>query len=1364
MPAPKAQKKSKKPAPEEPELPNPFATGKGKGSKTDAAAIAAAAAEAEKKRADTRTLLAGASWTGKLPQTLFNEHVQKQATWQKPDYSVRQTPNGFTGAVTLRQKNPKTQEITVLPPIIPPRPYMEEKGAQPSAVEARHFAATYALFRVCNMKNMAMALPPQYRDLWRGDFAELKKEAVAQGNGYLYEADPFLAVKNRDEDRRVKEKERADREKKRAVEVKQASVAVSMDGQVRKLDKGWAKAPKVEMGVKIRKEVEHMVRTQGTWNPHGIQLGEQDVQRIRQKLVSFGFRSSHVEEALDVCGTQEECIEWLLIHLPEDDVPAWALPENYLAGLALGASDLVREGRIKRLASAGYPRDVCAEILDGCGGDEGQAAFKLQRRLVDTGTGIAEADVPDDGGIEIWKEEQATLDAIFTDRYSAKGNICSIELEVRTPSKEMITVRARPSKDYPNTLPAISLEAPLPAYIKLSILRQLLSHAQHNLLGDMMLFSLLDWLEQEIPRIIEHPDPLRNIANATSVDVDTAAQSTTTRSKQRRHPRSITWTAHTPLSKRLQLDWTNKQSSPAQQSMLKVRQGLPAWKLRDRIVSTVTANQVTIISGETGSGKSTQSVQFVLDDLIWQGYGEQANIVCTQPRRISAIGLADRVADERCGRVGEEIGYTIRGESKQRAGVTKITFVTTGVLLRRLQTSGGSAKDVVDSLADVSHVVIDEVHERSLDTDFLLVLVRDVLRVRKDLKLILMSATLDAQVFERYFAGAASVGLVEIEGRTHPVQDVHLMQIRNMMGGYGADVPEEEGEEEGGGGVVDDWSMAGSHRAPRQEKPRKQYAQLGHDGHNIDYDMICQVVRHIDRELGNEEGGILIFLPGTMEIDRTIRALNGVANLHALPLHAGLQSAEQRRVFAKPPRGLRKVVASTNVAETSITIDDIVAVIDTGRVKETSFDPTNNMVRLTETWASRAACKQRRGRAGRVRAGKCYKLYTENQESKMAERPEPEIRRVPLEQLCLSVKAMGVSDIPAFLASALTPPEVLSVSGALDLLNRVGALEQNELTALGRHMSMIPADLRCSKLMVYGAAFGCLDACLTIAATLTVKSPFVSPQPKRDEAKAAKTVFSGPGAGDLLCDLRAYEEWLGRRAQGEPTSSLRRWCDANFLSNQTLFDIASTRSQYISSLQEIGFVPNRGHGAIPESYNRNNGNEVLLRSLIAGAFQPQLARIELPDAKFVGTVAGAIAVDPEAHTIKYFSRENGRVFVHPSSTLFSAQGFQGNSRFMAYFAKMATSKIFIRELTPFNVYSLLMFGGKMEIDELGRGLVVDGWVRVKGWARIGVLVSRLRGLLDEVLARKVDEPGLEMSETGIVSLVARVVAFDGMDR
>lgn len=185
-------------------------------------------------------------------------------------------------------------------------------------------------------------------------------------------------------------------------------------------------------------------------------------------------------------------------------------------------------------------------------------------------------------------------------------------------------------------------------------------------------------------------------------------------------------------------------------------------------------------------------------------------------------------------------------------------------------------------------------------------------------------------------------------------------------------------------------------------------------GTRINYDLVTETVKEIDAELSHlkQDGGILIFMPGVVEINRTLDYLRSIPNLHALPLHASLQSIEQRRVFPHAPVGMRKVIVATNVAETSITIDDIVAVIDTGRVKETSYDPQNNMRKLEEVWASRAACKQRRGRAGRVRAGKCYKLYTRSAETtKMMERPEPEIRRVPLEQLCLSVRAMGIKDV-----------------------------------------------------------------------------------------------------------------------------------------------------------------------------------------------------------------------------------------------------------------------------------------------------------------------------------------------------------------
>lgn len=467
------------------------------------------------------------------------------------------------------------------------------------------------------------------------------------------------------------------------------------------------------------------------------------------------------------------------------------------------------------------------------------------------------------------------------------------------------------------------------------------------------------------------------------------------------------------------------------------------------------------------------------------------------------------MSDERCSPLGQEVGYIIRGESKTSQN-TKITFVTTGVLLRRLQTSGGGSDDVVASLADVSHVIIDEVHERSLDTDFLLVLLRDVLRKRRDLKLILMSATLDAGVFEDYFNSGEKVGRVEISGRTYPVEDYYLDDVIRMTGFNTVRGGKLKDEDDDTSGMDPDIRST-----------------IQNIGMRINYDLINQIVREIDAELthSKQDGGILIFLPGVMEISRALDSLRSISNLHTLPLHASLTSADQKRVFPHAPHGKRKVIVATNVAETSITIDDIVAVIDSGRVKETSYDPQNNMRKLEEVWASRAACKQRRGRAGRVQAGKCYKLYTRNAElTKMAERPEPEIRRVPLEQLCLSVRAMGINKVGEFLASALTPPESLAIEGAMDLLLRMGALDGEDLTALGRHLSMIPADLRCGKLMVYGAMLGCLDPCVSIAAILTVKCPFVNPQDRRDEAKASRASFSG-NQGDLIGDLRAFEQW-----------------------------------------------------------------------------------------------------------------------------------------------------------------------------------------------------------------------------------------------
>ena len=1241
--------------------------------------------------------------------------------------------------VILKCTNPKTKQLVSLPPFMPP-PSFKGIAVYPTAVEARNFAATYALFRVCSMKNMHMMLPPLYRDFWKNPFQDSKTEDVKAGRGWMYEADPFTAAEERQQVHAMIDKQKQERERQKAREAEQpasfpmTNLSGGSSRTNRRLD--WTNTPKVDLGKRMRERVEHIVRQKSIWNPHQLRLSADQRDAIVENLTRLGFRPAHVNEAVEECHSQDETMEWLLIHVPEDDLPRWCLPQNYAAGVSMASGNLKREASINRLVEAGYSSELCRSILDQHNGDEGEAAQSLQMMLASDFPSVYKSSHPDISSLalnevqrSVWEEEMEVLEAIYGDRFSASSKYaCQIQLQVPN-APYPFTLHVGYAKPYPWVPPVVWVSAQmLPAYIKLSIIRQTVERIKADMLGMAMVFSVVDWLEGHLMAILDSPGRLRDVAAGSWGLVAVMRSNKPSRAQLRKPPRSLDGGVGSPQSLELLERWTTRQASPRQQTMLLQRQSLPAWQLRDAIVETVGANQVTIISGETGSGKSTQAVQFILDDMIRRKIGASANIICTQPRRISALGLAERVAEERCSKVGDEVGYAIRGESRQKAGITKITFVTTGVLLRKLQTSGGRSEDVVAALADVSHVVVDEVHERNLDIDLLLIILRDVLKQRKDLKVILMSATLDAGVFEAYFKGLSNVGMIEIQGRTFPVEDYYLDDVVRLIGMENAQ----------------DYEPMGSF--------------IQGLGLRINYDLIASTVRAIDQDLPASEGAILIFLPGTLEINKTIAAVERIPSIHGLPLHASLTPAEQRRVFPPAPQGKRKVIAATNVAETSITIEDVVAVIDLGKVKETSFDPADNMVKLEEVWASRAACKQRRGRAGRVQAGKCYKLYTRNAEANMSERPEPEIRRVPLEQLCLSILAMGVKDVPAFLANALTPPETSAVEGAIALLGRMGALDGQELTALGRHLSLIPADLRCGKLMVYGATFGCLEACLTIAAILTVRSPFF----KNDQAKAAITSFA-PDQGDLICDLRAFEQWVELSKTSSPRD-VRSWCDKNYLSSQTLWDISCNRTQYLSSLTDAGFLPSTSRESLPKSLNQHNSNSALIRALIAGSFNPQTARIDFPDKKFAPSMSGAVELDTEARTIKFFNQENGRVFVHPSSTLFSAQSFVGGSVYLSYFSKMATSKIFIRELTPFNVYSALLFSGPIVVDTLGRGLIVDGWLRLRGWARIGVLVSRLRSMLDEVLARKIDDPSLDIGNDEVVDIVRKLVEKDGLDQ
>ena len=573
-------------------------------------------------------------------------------------------------------------------------------------------------------------LPPTYRDLWKTAFQDLKIDDVKQGKAWMYEADPFAAEQEREQAQALMAKKRDEREKQEVKDADHPAHIISAsrsngENSNRNVMKGWARVPKIDMAKRTRAHIESLVRRDNRWNIHGAQISQFQRQNITKELVGLGFRKSHIEEAVQECKDREETLEWLIIHVPEDDLPSWVLPEGYTAGLSMVSGDLKKEASIKRLAETGYSKELCARLLDQCHGNEGIAAESLQSELVHPRLdekissnilplSLVEAEA--ENRDSVWIGEQETLSSIFGERFKVIENrLFQIQLHI-TELQPPFSLTVRKSRMYPQQPPIVSVISPgLPAYIRLSIIRQLIHYATTDLSGEPMIFNMVDWLENNIPNIFHNPGRLRDVSAAASGFSEKQMSSPENHLFARRRPTQVHCNTRSPQNLDIFNSWQAKQALPQQQKALASRQTLPAWRLQEDIVKAINEHQVTIISGETGSGKSTQCVQFVLDDMIERHLGAAANLICTQPRRISALGLADRVSDERCSCVGDEVGYAIRGESKQKSGITRITFMTTGVLLRRLQTSGGTKADMVATLADVSHVVVDEVHERSLD-------------------------------------------------------------------------------------------------------------------------------------------------------------------------------------------------------------------------------------------------------------------------------------------------------------------------------------------------------------------------------------------------------------------------------------------------------------------------------------------------------------------------------------------------------------------------------------------------------------------------------------------------------------------------
>ena len=535
-------------------------------------------------------------------------------------------------------------------------------------------------------------------------------------------------------------------------------------------------------------------------------------------------------------------------------------------------------------------------------------------------------------------------------------------------------------------------------------------------------------------------------------------------------------------------------------SIDEVRKSLPVYPFREALLQAISEHQVLIVEGETGSGKTTQVPQYLYE----AGYCEAGKkIGCTQPRRVAAMSVAARVAEEMGTKLGSEVGYSIRFEdcTSER---TKLKYMTDGMLLREF---------LIDpSLETYSVMIIDEAHERTLHTDILFGLLKDIVRFRPDLKLLISSATLDSEKFSDFFDEAP---VFRIPGRRYPVNIYYT------------------------------------------KTPEANY---------LDAAVVTILQIHVTQHLGD----ILVFFTGQEEIEacqellqERVKALGSkIRELIILPIYANLPSDMQGKIFEPTPPNARKVILATNIAETSLTIDGIAYVIDPGYSKQNYFNARSGMESLVVLPVSRASANQRAGRAGRVGPGKCFRLYTQWAfENDMDENTIPEIQRVNLGNVVLQLKSLGIHDLMNF--DYLDPPPAETLILALEQLYALKALNhKGELTIIGRKMAELPVDPMMSKMILAADQYKVVEEILTITAMLSVNGAiFYRPKDKAVHADTARKNFFHPD-GDHLTLMNVYNEWAC-------TDYSTQWCYEVFIQFRSLKRARDIRDQLVGLMERV---------------------------------------------------------------------------------------------------------------------------------------------------------------------------------------------------
>ncbi|KAK2784036.1 hypothetical protein FQN53_008844 [Emmonsiellopsis sp. PD_33] len=660
---------------------------------------------------------------------------------------------------------------------------------------------------------------------------------------------------------------------------------------------------------------------------------------------------------------------------------------------------------------------------------------------------------------------------------------------------------------------------------------------------------------------------------------------------------------------------------------------LPAFQHRRKILNTISSQPYSIIRSATGSGKSTQIPQIVFENAVDNGTGAYCNIIVTQPRRIAATSLARRVAMERNERLGQTVGYHIGNDCLAPDLTGGITYCTTQVLLNQLQ----HAPDEV--LGTVSHLFIDEVHERDISIDFLLVVLRRAMESRLKRRLpvprvVLLSATIDKEIFSRYFKvrtfhrQSMPCPTLDIPGRAYPVAE-HFLEniIQTFREKYTLD---ELGPFLTGNNTTEylederilylaDPSIKKTVRRKKSEveSPRARVEALAEEKPAVPTELAAFTIAHIVNT--TEEGAILVFLPGwgsIKDVDKTLREtmpldfdFTDEEKFKIIKLHSTLPEGQQT-VFEPVPKGCRKIILSTDIAETSITLPDVQYVVDTGKTNEMIYFPDTRIRKLATCWASRSNIGQRAGRAGRVRNGNYFALFTETRRQSLRSGPVPELLRSDLGGVCIRAKLMNVDSIHDFLAQAIEPPPVSHVTAAIENLQAIGALDTDQnLTSLGRLLATLPLDPPLGKMVILGVLFRCLEPVLINACCPGVADLFYfSTSAQKDKVKGILKQFAGGSNSDHMVIVNAFlavRDVLDRLGE----NAAREFCGQNQISFRAFMRIFLLTRQLVGMLtvsriiQDLGSHPTILGG---RELNTHSTNQELVTAVLLSGMQSNI--------------------------------------------------------------------------------------------------------------------------------------------------------------